>query len=178
MAPKEDFSRPVQIGEIGVGGLEFAIEADADEQNLLATLLGVVTVNSLSGLAHVQRWRKGGAHLIVELNANIRQTCVATLEDFDSDFQCRIERHFADPRDKILTAIDEAELVVEPDGDDGPEPLSGPGFDVGHVIIEHLALILDPYPRRPEAEFVEHQEGPAKVSPFAALQALKNEKDQ
>ena len=39
-------------------------------------------------------------------------------------------------------------------------------------MIEHLALELDPFPRKPGAVFVQPPE-PTELSPFAALKSLK-----
>ena len=45
------------------------------------------------------------------------------------------------------------------------------------IVVEHLALGLDPYPRSPGVEFPGHEEGAPdeKISPFAALAKLKRE---
>ena len=45
----------------------------------------------------------------------------------------------------------------------------------GQLAVEFLALSLDPYPRKPGAVFEGAGDAaPAKESPFAALEALKN----
>ena len=49
-------------------------------------------------------------------------------------------------------------------------------IDLGQYVVEHLALELDPFPRKPGAEFVQPPE-PAEISPFAVLKALKPKDD-
>jgi hypothetical protein len=50
-------------------------------------------------------------------------------------------------------------------------------IDLGQYAVEQLALSLDPFPRKPGAEFVQPEE-PAEISPFAALKALKPQDGQ
>lgn len=178
MSPDIPFTRPVRIGEIGKGGLAFPIELNEEERNALATLLGVVTVNKLQAEVEVHLWRRNGARLEVKLEANLRQTCVVTLEDFDEDYSETFERSFAPAHDKIHAPRSDSELLLEVDSDDPPEVLEGDRFDVGEVIVEHLALSLDPYPRKPGVNFGDHQEGAAPSSPFDVLKQLKGENDQ
>jgi hypothetical protein len=50
-------------------------------------------------------------------------------------------------------------------------------IDAGRVIFETLAASLDPYPRKPNAEFVwkiEKGTDPAAAGPFAGLSSLKD----
>ena len=65
--------------------------------------------------------------------------------------------------------------------EDAPEPLDTPEIDVGELIAQHLALALEPHPRRPgavlesgggEAQFPELAVRPN--SPFAKLGQLKH----
>ena len=44
---------------------------------------------------------------------------------------------------------DEGDVVVEVLSDDLPEPLLTHEIDLGDLVSQHLALVLDPYPRRP-----------------------------
>ena len=50
-------------------------------------------------------------------------------------------------------------------------------IDLGQYAVEQLVLSLDPFPRKPGAQFVQPEE-PAEISPFAALKALKPQDDQ
>ena len=105
------------------------------------------------------------------------------------------------PAEALLEALPGAEALTPPEGVVGiggldlkpTEPMSGKGFgsteaargalsdwiviedgkiDLGQYAVEQLALSLDPFPRKPGAEFVQPEE-PAEISPFAALKALK-----
>ncbi|MEO1613255.1 MAG: DUF177 domain-containing protein, partial [Pseudomonadota bacterium] len=73
-----------------------------------------------------------------------------------------------------------AEIDVDFEGDDPPEPL-GDGVDIGAVALEALALGVDPYPRAENAAFAPVAAAPPGAAPlegdapkpFAALAALK-----
>jgi hypothetical protein len=52
--------------------------------------------------------------------------------------------------------------------------LSDGTADVGAIAAEFLLLGIDPYPRKPGAEFKSPAEQGAVVSPFAALARLRN----
>jgi uncharacterized metal-binding protein YceD (DUF177 family) len=61
---------------------------------------------------------------------------------------------------------------MDPEADDPPDVLEGETIDVSGYVLEHLALELDPFPRKPGAVF-ENPLPTAEISPFAALKALK-----
>jgi hypothetical protein len=67
---------------------------------------------------------------------------------------------------------DEAFEAGEP-----PEALSDGTADIGALAAEFLLLGIDPYPRKPGAEFAPPREDSATASPFAALTKLKNAKN-
>jgi hypothetical protein len=46
-------------------------------------------------------------------------------------------------------------------------------LDLGAIATEFLLLAIDPYPRKPGAEFAPVKADDASAKPFAALEALK-----
>ena len=73
----------------------------------------------------------------------------------------------------LAEAGDEAddEIVISMD-DESPDLVEDGQIDLGQYAVEQLALRLDPFPRKPGAEFVQPEE-PGEVSPFAVLKSLK-----
>jgi hypothetical protein len=59
------------------------------------------------------------------------------------------------------------------DADEPPEPLIGGAIDLGAIAAEFLMLGIDPYPRKPGAEFAAPARETDSERPFAALAALK-----
>lgn len=68
-------------------------------------------------------------------------------------------------------------MLIAPDAEDPPEPLTDGAVDAGEAIAEQLALELDPFPRAPGAVFKgfsSPREGDDRSGgPFAALARLR-----
>jgi hypothetical protein len=73
----------------------------------------------------------------------------------------------------------------EPDADEeidlelddvSADQMEGGSLDLGLYAVVQLALRLDPFPRKPGAEFVQPQE-PGEISPFSVLRRLKSGND-
>ena len=60
---------------------------------------------------------------------------------------------------------------------DEAEPLIGGVVDLGALATEFLILGIDPYPRKPGAMFQPPQDAKPDEGPFAALAALKKDRD-
>ena len=109
---------------------------------------------------------------------------MVTLEPFDAEVDEPFEAQFAPEAEaaaaharamaEIEAAQDKAAaLAAQPDP---PEPIVGGRIDIGALASEFLALGLDPYPRKPDAQFDPVIEDAGdKPSPFAALAGLKKE---
>ena len=84
--------------------------------------------------------------------AQIVQTCSATAEPFDTDLAGEFTVR-AVPADSAAAVPGDAEVSVDPDADDPPDLIKGDRIDVAAYVVEHLALEIDPFPRRPGATF-------------------------
>jgi uncharacterized metal-binding protein YceD (DUF177 family) len=97
------------------------------------------------------------------LQARIVQTCVVTLEPFESD----LAEAFA------VRFVPEAEVAEEIDFEAEDEiPYAGAAIDLGEAAAEQLALALDPYPRKPGVALPAHEAG-EQDGAFAALSRLR-----
>ena len=65
------------------------------------------------------------------------------------------------------------EETLNLDDDDEPDPIVDGKIDLGALAAEFLALGLDPYPRKPGAEFAAPVAEEDDDSPFAPLTELK-----
>ena len=68
------------------------------------------------------------------------------------------------------------EIAVDPDAEDPPDLIDEDRFDLGAYVVEHLALEIDPFPRKPGVVF----DAPAAEeppSPFAVLRDFKPKPD-
>lgn len=169
-------SRRLALADVPPEGLDVDISATPAECASLASHNALPAVHSLHAKLRAQRQRSDGLKIDGELRASVRQTCVATLEEFDSEIVEPIHMSFAPPPDEAPRSRRRHEEAAEISLDeDPPDPLIGGGVDLGAIASEFFSLALDPYPRKPGAHFVEPQpgDGAQAISPFAALRLLK-----
>ncbi len=159
--PSPEMQRPFPVGRIGAGA-RFEVEATPDERRALAERMGLVAIHSLACRFDLQR---GVAETIEAqglLRARIRQTCVVSLDPFDSDLAESFSVRF------VPAGRETEDLDLESDDEVAYE---GGVLELGEAASEQLALALDPFPRMPGAELpaaVQPEEGGA----FAALGKL------
>jgi hypothetical protein len=104
------------------------------------------------------------------VSARVGQTCVVTLDPIENDI-CEAVDLLFEPAEGGLPRGPHGEAEREP-----PEPLREGRIDLGEVATEFLLLGVDPYPRKPGAEFASPASVGAEEGPFAALAALKTER--
>jgi hypothetical protein len=165
------WSVPVTREEIPEGGLHCAIEAPAEARAAIAKLAGLRELTQLS--AEFDLARRGASVAVSgRVQARVGQTCVVTLDPIESTVDEPIDVLFA-PAPVGAAASEPAGAAKALDAAEEPEPLVDGKVDLGALATEFLMLGIDPYPRKPGAEF-----SPPKVEdggdhPFAALAALK-----
>jgi uncharacterized metal-binding protein YceD (DUF177 family) len=163
--PQPEFHRPLEVEHIPQGGCTEYLMADESELAALATRLKLPRMHSLRARLNVERLRAGGATVNGELTAEVEQTCVVTLDDFRSIVALPVERVFLPQREIPDDDSEEADA----------DPVIEGKIDLGELVTETLSLGLDPYPRKPGAQF----EGPSREdespsSAFAELRKLKS----
>ena len=133
--------------------------------------LGLQDLNRLEADIRISAWHDG-MRIEADWRGEVTQICGVSLEPFDS----ALEGHFAVDvvPDGSLHApmVSDVEIVLDLDDDDPPDVIEGDTVDVGAYVVEHLALEIDPFPRKPGVEF-QPPEPQAESSPFAVLRAIK-----
>jgi Large ribosomal RNA subunit accumulation protein YceD len=156
------WSVPVAVEDIPETGLHVEIEAPGEARAGLAAVAGLRDLPRLSAVFDLAR-RGASVRVTGQVNAQVGQTCVVTLEPVESDVEEMIDMVFAASPGDYHDAGDE-----EP-----PEPLIGGQLDLGAIATEFLLLGIDPYPRKAGAEFMPPKADDGGARPFAALEALK-----
>jgi hypothetical protein len=158
------FSRPVPVASLPPEGFDVKVEATPEECAAVARQFGLPAIHALSGRYHL----KGSEFRVAvtgRVTASVAQTCVVSLDDFDSVVEEEVEVDFA---------VEGANAfgVTADVGGDPPDPIVDGRVDLGALTAEFLALGLDPHPRKPGACFAPDrtEEG---VSPFADLARWK-----
>ena len=174
------FSRPFEVAQAEGEPRSLSIEATEAERAALAAAMELRAIASLKAELTVSEAGRGRFNVTGEVRAKLTQTCVVTLEPFESELKEPVEIGFA-PLEEVERAENAyaARREDDPTGLEMPEPpdaIENGRIDLGWVAAEFLALALDPYPRKPGVEFESPQpeaEPDEKASPFAALAKLK-----
>ncbi len=162
-----EFSRPVRVVPLPRDGLTQEIEANPQERAALAALNRLPAIERLRGRFRIAKWRRG-VRVEGELSARVTQTCVVSLEPFDSDIETSVDVKFL-PFDPDAPA---PESPAEDADEDAPDPIIDGRIDLGALASEFLTLALDPYPRKPGVAFEPPQPPSEGDSPFERLRAI------
>lgn len=157
-----ELSRPLLVDRVPNLGSHETVEATADELAAVARRLDIPAVHALHARLHAKPWR-GGLQVSGTIYADVDQLSVVSLEQFTSKIEAPVERYFMPQRAEGFTAEDEI------------DPIDNGQIDLGELVVEALALELDPYPRLPGEQFnaPEMPDDPPKDNPFNALKRLK-----
>jgi len=172
--PPFKFSAP--LGRIPPRGRHFSIAPDESARRAIAAALGIVELAELSAEITVDPTGADAYSVRGSLSAKLVQTDVVTLEPVSQEVRESIDLTLLPARDAAGTAR-KAQSLAGLDMPEDRDVYRGGEIDLGRIVVEHLALGLDPYPRSPGVEFPGHEEGAPdeKISPFAALSKLKRE---
>jgi uncharacterized metal-binding protein YceD (DUF177 family) len=165
---------PVALEDVAENGERFALVADGEIRAALARTAGLRDLPRLEANFEVRRHGAAGLRVTGRVSATVGQACVVTLERIANEVEEEVALLFvpkpAAPRDGGET--DEPEVRW-----DAAEPLIDGQIDLGALAAEFLILGLDPYPRKPGAVFQPPPDAKPDDGPFAALAALKKERD-
>jgi uncharacterized metal-binding protein YceD (DUF177 family) len=157
-----EFHRPLSLDRIGPHGLDMTIDATTAECAALAVRMNLPAVLAVSCVFHLIREGRDMVLARGVLTVRVTQTCVISLEDFDSE----VEEIF---QVRFVPSGEEAD-DIDPESDD-EIPFEGNQIDLGEAAAEQLGLALDPYPRMPGVEMPMSEDEP-DPHPFAALRRL------
>lgn len=160
---------PVSAAEVPETGLHVELEAEEGTRAELAKLAGLRTLPRLAATFDVTR-RGAGLRVTGHVSATVGQTCVVTLEP--------IENAVEEDVDLVFTEGHASEATVAPSaggGEPEPETLVDGKIGLGAIAGEFLMLGIDPYPRKPGAEFAAPKADNDEAHPFASLAALKKD---
>ena len=160
----------LRLSELARGPAKRRVVAGEEVRKELARRLGLDGLDRLEAEVEATPWLDG-AKLRGRFDALVRQTCGVTLEPLESrlegDFDLKIL-----PAGSPNAPAEPEEMVLDPEAEDPPDLIEGAEIDLGALVVEQLALEIDPFPRKPGAEFDPGpQEQPA--SPFAVLKDFK-----
>ncbi|MTI17369.1 DUF177 domain-containing protein [Rhodobacteraceae bacterium RKSG542] len=164
------------------------LDLNEADRAAIAKAYGLIAVETLKADLVVRPWRKTGVAVEGSFSGKVIQRCVVTLEPIEVSVEDDIDRKFIaeDTSKRRKNRDDGLEVDIDFDAIDPPEHFDGKAIDLGSVLCEQLALVLDPYPRAEgveiDASFAptedeDEDEEEQRPNPFAALAALKKDKN-
>ena len=163
--PDLPYSEPVRLHQVA-GGVKRTLEPDAAARARIVKALDLASLDAFTAEMELAPsaagWRLSG-----RVRASLAQTCGITLEPLPLEINAPFSLTLAE----AVEEEDADEIVITLD-DESPDLIENGQIDLGQYAVEQLALQLDPFPRKPGAEFVQPPE-PAEISPFAVLKQLR-----
>lgn len=169
----------IRLDSMPPAGRDLALSVAEEERRQIAEAVGVTEVAHLDIALHAVKFR-GGMRVTGRLTAVVVQPSVITLEPVRQEISEPVDRVFLPGGEKPYAGPAGAEVFVDLDGEDLPDHFEGPEADLSGLIIETLALAIDPYPRA-EGESLDTlglPEADRDESPFAGLRSLKKNEDK
>ena len=171
------FDATVRIDRLPATGREIRVVLDEPTRAALAEELKLAAIDSFEAELTVTPLR-GGIRALGRLVADIVQPSVVTFEPVGQHIEEQIDRVFL-PEDQAHKPTPGSEVFIDLEDDDFPDHIDGPEVDLSALLIETLALAIEPYPRLPgeSLDSLGIDPGGGPSGPFAALEKLKKPTD-
>jgi uncharacterized metal-binding protein YceD (DUF177 family) len=163
----------VRLHQLGRGAIAVRLEPDAAERAKVAHDLGLESLPTLTAELAVRPWLDG-AEITGRFEAVVEQLCSVSLDAFEQSLRGEIEVRVLPAGSSNAPTDEGLEGEHDPEAPDPPDVLAGDAVDLAAFVVEHLALEIDPFARKPGEEFA-FDTPPEPHSPFAVLKKLKGE---
>jgi uncharacterized metal-binding protein YceD (DUF177 family) len=167
------FSYPLKLEDMSSSTQKYILKADNNELNYITEIMKVPAVKGFKAELSVKLYKK--EHLVEVkgvVDADVEQISVISLENFIKPYHNEFELKF----DTKMTLKDLKELDFEYD-DELLDILDNGQIDLCAIAMEHLALVLDDFPRKEGEEFSFESEFDEETTetcnPFSVLKKLK-----
>lgn len=168
------WDKPLKLHEVARGPVRLHLEPGDAERETIGKRLGLRSLPALAADVTIKPWLDG-VEITGSFRAVVEQTCGLSLEPFEQGVEGEIDVRAVPAGSPSAPASDADELELDLDAPDAPDVLEGDSVDLAGYVIEHLALEIDPFPRKPGATF-DYSPSEGETSPFAALAKLKDPK--
>jgi uncharacterized metal-binding protein YceD (DUF177 family) len=169
------FDAIVRLDKLPTAGRSISVEASETDRAAIAEAMQIISVEQFSATLSVVPLR-GGLRAQGHLKARVTQASIVSFEPVPESISEDIDRVFLPAPREGQAPAPGAEIYIDLENDDFPDHIDGPEVDLSALLLETLALALDPYPRRPgeSLEGLGIATGDAEESPFAKLARLKD----
>ena len=173
MTQDAPWSEDVPLAEVSRGEVTRVLDADEPARKRIARALGIDQLDQLEARVTLTPWLDG-AQLDGRWCASIEQTCGLSLDRFATELEGAFLLRVLPAGSPNAPREAGPEVAIDPDAEEPADVLEGESVDVAAYVVEHLAMEIDPFPRKPGAVWqAPSPEEPA--SPFSVLKGLKPE---
>ena len=162
----------VRIIDVPMQGSHHVLEAGEPERARIAKELHLIECSHLAADLRLKPWYDG-VELIGLWSARIAQACGVTLDRLDQTLSGEFHVHVV-PEGSLHAPGPDHLADLDVDQPDPPDVSDHGAIDLAGYVVEHLALEIDPFPRKPGAEFLPPSPDP-ELSPFAVLKRLQRD---
>ncbi len=166
---QKEFTYPIDVRTITERGIPVHLVADERDCARLAERFDLPQV--LSFRADLTARRAGLIVLEGNFTARVVQTCVVSMESFETDVAGEFKVFFDPDMKKTSDRIIDIDV-----GDEDVEPVQNGIIDAAAVVAEQFGLNLDLFPKKTNQPFMYadplSEEEEAQKHPFAALKGL------
>jgi hypothetical protein len=170
----QGWEKPLGLRDLARGPVRLRLAPDAAERAAAAKTLGLVSLPRLTAEVTAAPWLDG-VELTGRFRAVVEQVCGVSLDLFETELEGDISVRAVPAGSPHAAVVEGGELELDPEAPDAPDVLDSDNLDVAGYVVEHLALEIDPFPRKPGATFA-YAPPEEESSPFAALKKLKDPK--
>lgn len=165
------WSVPVRLNELLRIEQPMKLSPDEATRALIAKSLELEALPRFSAEVRLTQWLDG-VELKGRWSADVTYRCGISLDLFDDTLEGEVFVRAVPPESPAAVLDDTGEVELSLESEDPPDVLEEDLIDVGAYLVEHLALAIDPFPRKPGAVF-EAPPAEEPPSPFAVLKMLK-----
>lgn len=168
-----DWRHVIRLSDLARGPVSVTLAPDAEIRAQIARRLGLESLPELTGRLTVRPWLDG-AEISGRFKARVEQICGVTLDPFESEIAGEIAVQVVPAGSPHAPADSPGEIELDLEAPDPPDVLEGEEIDLAAYLVEHLALEIDPFPRKPGVAF-DYEPEVREESPFAVLKRLKDD---
>lgn len=167
------FSYPIEVDSLSASLKKYHLKASPKDLVYLTEVLKVPAVKSCEAdISLKHNYREHALSVSGRVRAELELTSVISLENFDKIYEGEFTLHY----DTKATYKDIRDMEPEYN-DDVPDIIEDGRIDLGNIVIEQIALLIEDYPRKDgevfsfESEF--DTETTEAMNPFNILKKLK-----
>jgi len=166
----------IRMDNLPVGGRNIKVATTQAQRLAIAKQLKIDALDRLTAELKATPI-KGGVQVSGILRAVVTQACVVTFVPVTQEIEEKYDRIFLVGEDESNSRAAGSEVFVDLEGEDIPDYFEGPEVDFSDLLLEILALSIDPFPRAPDAKLDTTGDKKEDISPFAVLKDLKSTGD-